>query len=114
MFNKKTNSILAVALIVGVLGIGGVAVAASNNQGMPCGDPAFRQQMLDSHVKSGYMTQEQADLMKKQMDQTTNSGQGGPMMKGNQPGSMMNGSPMNPMMPNGPMNPATPQPPQGN
>ena len=111
MFNKKTNSILAVALIVGILGIGGVAMAAANNPSMPCSDPAFRQQMLDSHVKSGYMTQEQADLMKQQMDQMMSGGQ---MMKDNQPGSMMNGGQMNPMMPHGPMNPATPQAPQGN
>ena len=75
MFNKKTSSILAVALILGVLGVAAVAMAAPAGNGMPCSDPAFRQQMLDSHVKSGAMTQEQADLMKKNMDQMMNGGQ---------------------------------------
>ena len=31
--------------------------------------------MLDSHVKNGVMTQEQADLMKQNMDQMMSSGQ---------------------------------------
>ncbi len=84
MFNKKTSSILAVSLILGVLGVATVAMAAPAGNGMPCADPAFRQQMLDSHVKGGFMTQEQADLMKKNMDQMMSNGQ------------------MNPMMPNGP------------
>ena len=52
-----------------------VAMAAPAGNGMPCSDPALRQQMLDSHVKSGAMTQEQADLMKKNMDQMMNGGQ---------------------------------------
>ena len=69
MFNKKTASILAVVLAVGVLGVAGIAMAAAANNGMPCSDPAVRQQMLDSHVKDGLLNQEQADLMKKQMDQ---------------------------------------------
>ena len=68
MFNKKTASILAVVLAVGVLGVAGIAMAAAATKGMPCSDPAVRQQMLDSHVKDGLMNQEQADLMKKQMD----------------------------------------------
>ena len=91
MFNKKTASILAVVLAVGVLGVAGIAMAAAATNGMPCSDPAVRQQMLDSHVKDGLMTQEQADLMKKQMDQN------------------MSGGMMNRAMPMGPQgNPPTP------
>ncbi len=91
MFNKKTASILAVVLAVGVLGVAGIAMAAAATNGMPCSDPAVRQQMLDSHVKDGLMTQEQADLMKKQMDQK------------------MSGNMMNHVMPMGPQgNPPTP------
>lgn len=69
MFNKKTGSILTLALIVGVLGVAGVAMAAQGPSGMPCADPAVRQQMLDSNVKTGIMTQEQADQMQKNMNQ---------------------------------------------
>jgi hypothetical protein len=91
MFTKKANSILAVALILGVLGVAAVAMAAPANNGMPCSDPAFRQQMLDSHVKGGFMTQEQADLMGKNMDQMMTGGQINPMMpygpQGNPPAS---------------------------
>ena len=101
MFTKKVSSILAVALILGVLGAATVAMAAPAGNGMPCSDPAFRQQMLDSHVKSGAMTQEQADLMKKHMDQMMNGG-------------MMNGGHGNHNGPHGPMNPTTPTGPQGN
>ncbi len=101
MFNKKTSSILAVAVILGVLGVAAVAMAAPAGNSMPCSDPAFRQQMLDSHVKSGSMTQEQADLMKKNMDQMMNGGQ-------------MNGGHGNHNMPQGPMNPMMPNGPQGN
>ena len=60
MFNKKTGSILTVALIVGVLGVAGIAMAAQGPSGMPCSDPALRQQMLDTNVKAGILTQEQA------------------------------------------------------
>ena len=107
MFNKKTSSILAVALILGVLGVAAVAMAAPAGNGMPCSDPAFRQQMLDSHVKSGAMTQEQADQMKKNMDQMMNGGQ----MNGGHGNHNMPQGPMNPMMPNGPQgNPPAPAP----
>ena len=75
MFKKKVSSILAVALILGVLGAAAVAMAAPVNNGMSCADPEKRQQMLDSHVKSGMMTQEQADQMKKKMEQMMNGGQ---------------------------------------
>ena len=75
MFKKKASSILAVALILGVLGAAAVAMAAPVNNGMSCADPEKRQQMLDSHVKSGMMTQEQADQMKKKMEQMMNGGQ---------------------------------------
>ena len=75
MFNKKASSILAVALILGVLGVAAVAMAAPTGTGMSCADPEKRQQMLDSHVKSGMMTQEQADQMKKKMEQMMNGGQ---------------------------------------
>ena len=75
MFNKKASSILAVALILGVLGVAAVAMAAPTGTGMSCADPEKRQQMLDSHVKNGVMTQEQADLMKQNMDQMMSSGQ---------------------------------------
>ena len=84
MFSKKTVSILAVALIVGVLGVAGVVMAAPATNGMPCSDPTVRQQMMDSHVKSGLMTQEQADQMNRSMNQ------------------MMNGGMMNPANPAGP------------
>ena len=94
MFNKKTGSILTVALIVGVLGVAGVAMAAQGPSGMPCFDPALRQQMLDANVKGGFMTQEQADQMQKNMDQMTTSG--------NQSNSMMQRGTMTPMMPAGP------------
>ncbi len=83
MFTKKVSSILAVALILGVLGVAAVAMAAPAGNAMSCADPEKRQQMLDSHVKSGAMTQEQADLMKKHMDQMMSGG----MMNG----GMMNG-----------------------
>lgn len=96
MFNKKTLSILSVALIVGTLGVAGIAMAAPTTNGMPCFDPAVRQQMVDSHVKSGFMTQEQADIMNKQMDQ------------------MMSGAQTNQMMPQGPTNQMMPMGPQGN
>ena len=75
MFKKKASSILAVALILGVLGAAAVAMAAPAANGMSCADPEKRQQMLDSHVKSGMMTQEQADQMKKKMEQMMNGGQ---------------------------------------
>ena len=76
MFNKKASSILAVALILGVLGAAAIAMAApTTDNGMSCADPEKRQQMLDSHVKNGVMTQEQADLMKQNMDQMMSSGQ---------------------------------------
>lgn len=75
MFKKKASSILAVALILGVLGVAAVAMAAPTVNGMSCSDPEKRQQMLDSHVKSGMMTQEQADQMKKKMEQMMNGGQ---------------------------------------
>jgi hypothetical protein len=102
MFKKKASSILAVALILGVLGVAAVAMAAPANNGMSCADPEKRQQMLDSHVKSGMMTQEQADLMKKNMDQMMNGGHGNHNMPQ---------GPMNPMMPNGPQgNPPTSTP----
>ena len=84
MFSKKTVSILAVALIVGVLGVAGVVMAAPAANGMPCSDPTVRRQMVDSHVKSGFMTQEQADQMNDYMNQ------------------MMNGGMMNPANPAGP------------
>lgn len=74
MFKKKASSILAVALILGVLGVAAVAMAAPTVNGMSCSDPEKRQQMLDSHVKSGMMTQEQADQMKQKMDQMMNGG----------------------------------------
>ena len=74
MFTKKVSSILAVALILGVLGVAAVAMAAPAGNAMSCADPEKRQQMLDSHVKSGAMTQEQADLMKKHMDQMMSGG----------------------------------------
>lgn len=94
MFNKKTGSILTVALILGVLGVAGVAMAAQGPSGMPCADPTLRQQMMDSNVKNGFMTQEQADQMQKNMDQM--------MTGGNQANPMMQNGPMNPMMPTGP------------
>ncbi|HWR29349.1 MAG TPA: DUF2680 domain-containing protein, partial [Negativicutes bacterium] len=67
MVNKK-YAFLAVGLIASIVVGAGVAMAATDTDKMPCGDPTFRQQMLDSHVKQGMVTQEQADLMKKQMD----------------------------------------------
>ena len=75
MFTKKVSSILAVALILGVLGAATVAMAAPTGNAMSCADPEKRQQMLDSHVKDGIMTQEQADQMKQKMDQMMNGGQ---------------------------------------
>ena len=108
MFNKKSVSILTIALIVGVLGVAGVAMAASNTTSMPCFDPAARQQMIDSHVQSGFMTQEQANLMSKQMDQMMNGGQSNPMMQQG-PSSMMPNGQAGPMMNGGMMNPAGPQ-----
>lgn len=87
MFSKKAVSILAAVLIVGVLGVAGVVMAAPVVNGMPCSDPTVRQQMVDSHVKSGFMTQEQADQMNNSMNQ---------------------------MMTGGMMNPANPAGPQGN
>ena len=84
MFSKKTVSILAAVLIVGALGVAGVVMAAPASNGMPCADPTVRQQMMDSHVKSGLMTQEQADQMNRSMNQ------------------MMNGGMMNPANPAGP------------
>ena len=101
MFKKKASSILAVALILGVLGAAAVAMAAPTSNGLSCADPEKRQQMLDSHVKSGMMTQEQADQMKKKMEQMMNGGQ-------------MNGGHGNHNMPHGPMNPVMPNGPQGN
>ena len=102
MFNKKASSILAVALILGVLGAAAIAMAApTTDNGMSCADPEKRQQMLDSHVKSGMMTQEQAEQMKKKMEQMMNGGQ-------------MNGGHGNHNMPHGPMNPVMPNGPQGN
>ena len=74
MFNKKTVSILTIALIVAVLGVAGVAMAASNTNGMPCFDPAVRQQMVNSHVKSGFMTPEQGNQMNNYMNQMMNGG----------------------------------------
>ncbi len=94
MFNKKTGLILTVALILGVLGVAGIAMAAQGPSGMPCSDPALRQQMLDTNVKAGILTQEQADQMKKNMDQMMNGG--------NQANPMMQQGKMNPMMPAGP------------
>jgi len=86
MFNKKMSSVLAVALILGILGVAAVAMAAPVGNGMTCSDPALRQQMLDSHVKSGVMTQEQADQMKKKMDQMMNGSHGNHNMpQGNPP-----------------------------
>lgn len=107
MFKKKASSILAVALILGVLGVAAVAMAAPANNGMSCADPEKRQQMLDSHVKNGVMTQEQSDLMKKNMDQMMNGGQ----MNGGHGNHNMTQGPMNPMMPNGQQgNPPAPAP----
>ena len=81
MFNKKTGLILTVALIVGVLGVAGVAMAAQGPSGMPCSDPALRQQMLDNNVKAGILTQEQADQMQKNMNQMMTGGnQANPMI----------------------------------
>ena len=81
MFNKKTGLILTVALILGVLGVAGIAMAAQGPSGMPCSDPALRQQMMDSNVKNGFMTQEQADQMQKNMDQMMTGGnQANPMI----------------------------------
>ena len=74
MFSKKTVSILAAVLIVGALGVAGVVMAAPAANGMPCADPTVRQQMMDSHVKSGFMTQEQADQMNRSMNQRMNGG----------------------------------------
>ena len=113
MFNKKSVSILTVALIVGVLGIAGIAMAAPNTTGMPCFDPAVRQQMVDSHVKSGFMSQEQADQMNNYMNQMMNGGQSNPMMQQGPNTTMPNGQ-SNPMMNGGMMNPASPTGPQGN
>lgn len=56
--------------------------------------------MMDSHVQSGYVTQEQADLMNKQMDQMMPIGQANPMMNGGQTNPVMpTGSQGPPLMP---------------
>lgn len=112
MFNKKSVSILTIALIVGVLGVAGVAMAASNTNGMPCFDPTVRQQMVDSHVKRGFMTQEQAGQMSNFMG-TMMNGQSNPMMQQGPNTTMPNGQ-AGPMMNGGMMNPANPAGPQGN
>lgn len=113
MFNKKTVSILTIALIVAVLGVAGVAMAAPNTNGMPCVDPAVRQQMIDSHVKNGFITQEQADKMNNYMNQMMNGGQSNQMMPQG-PNTMMPNGQSNPMMNGGMMNPTPPAGSQGN